>query len=305
MYYLLIILLVCPIFSKEVLFYHESPSQWKVTGGVVEISPEELIFKGDASADLTLRDFEQTRSGHISFYLQHEEHARSSLGILQTDYTPCHCAVKLRMGSVELELGERWFRVQTMDSTLTVDSVLVESESTPIMGRELFVSVNFQNGTLTLSIDDVPAFTVNAPRPNLHDLTISSFMGSFTISSFLIETDRIRDLIINEDSGFIDIPATFKPEQFNSFGTLKNHHLITWDKGEAAGNSLFTTLVSDKAVYYGLKKNGALPGNNLTVNSWKKRHNKKHSDPDIHAEGTPLELTIIHGKKHSSVKKFL
>ncbi|MBD3320705.1 MAG: hypothetical protein GF350_06380 [Chitinivibrionales bacterium] len=98
---------------------------------------------------------------------------------------------------------------------------------------------------------------------------------------------------VNKSRSYIDIPAVFHPGQFNSGSGLKNHHLIVFKDGKAAGNALFVSPVSDSAVHDSLVAIGATPGNNLTRETWTKWKSKRSSEPDKTVEGSHIDILIL------------
>jgi hypothetical protein len=91
---------------------------------------------------------------------------------------------------------------------------------------------------------------------------------------------------------FIEIQVTYHPNRFNHGWGLKNHHLIVWEKGSAAGKALFTTPVPDSSIHDALVKIGTKPGNNLTRDTWAQRKDPRSPYPDMLVEGTPLKIEI-------------
>lgn len=101
-----------------------------------------------------------------------------------------------------------------------------------------------------------------------------------------------HNVAVDTASGEVSFRAVYRPSQFNSSRGLKNHHLITWQGGNAGKLALLVSLSTDSAVHDALVAAGARPGNNLTLDSWNTRANPKSRDPDVVADGSPLSITI-------------
>ena len=100
-------------------------------------------------------------------------------------------------------------------------------------------------------------------------------------------------MVIATNEKFIEIPVTYHPSRFNRAIGLKNHHFITWEKGSAGGKALFTTPVPDSMIHDALVEIGAIPGNNLTNETWAKRQDKNSPFPDLLVEGSPVVIEFI------------
>ena len=103
----------------------------------------------------------------------------------------------------------------------------------------------------------------------------------------------VNGLILNREKNFVEIEATYHPTRFNRAMGLKNHHFMTWEKGSASGKALFTTPIPDSIVHDALVEIGAIPGNNLTNETWAKRQDKNSPFPDLLVEGSPVVIEFI------------
>lgn len=303
---LTLLLLSTILLAEELLFFQEERDQWQITGGTVALEDETLTLSGSASVDMKTPDFFPPESGKISFYLQHHLHDPSPMALIQGSKRRCHCALKLRLGSLEFEIGENHVKAQSLKKDLTLEKVLKEREfELHKCGEEFLVTLAFNTDSISLLIGKSRELVIPNRKFNLYDITLSTFMGKFTVTSFSIESDKAADIVITKTTKTVSIPALYKPSQFNRPLMLQNHHLVTWHGGKAAGAALFVTPVSDAVVHRGLEQIGAIPGNNLTTDSWNKRHSKRSSDPDIISEGTPLTITIRKGQKKYAVHNIL
>lgn len=113
------------------------------------------------------------------------------------------------------------------------------------------------------------------------------------------------DLTVNTERKYIEFPAVFHPRRFNRAIGLKNHHLITWEKGRAARKALFTTSVPDSVIHDGLVAIGAVPGNNLTEEVWSKRDSLQSPFPDRLVEGSPVSIEFIGDSLTYHINDFL
>jgi len=279
----------------EVLFYQDDISQWEITSETVNITDDSLKLEGESSVDLVDRTFPRTPSSTVTFYLRHHSEEHSPMDMVQHSSIKCHCAVKLRMGTTELEIGEEWVRLQKLNADLTVNTT-VEDASFHLnaTGTHFLVTIEIDIDTMKLTIDGEELFTTMVEDVNLHDLSIASYMGAFTVTSFLIESEYSRyTMVVDEAEGYVDIPATFRSDQFNRGLGLKNHHYITWSGGRAGESALFTSSIADSLVHRALEQIGAVPGENLSLDSWEKRRDLSSPEPDIYATGTPLDIKIF------------
>lgn len=304
--FILIFLLIQLSFAEELLFFQEEASQWKPTGGSVALKDEEFTLKGSASIDIKTPTFFPPSSGTISFFMRHHLHDPNPLAIVQGSTKKCHCALKLRMGQLELEIGEHALKVQTLTNELILDSVIKEkSFELTKCGDEFPVEIKFSETELHIYIEDQKELTLTTLPLNLHDITFSTFMGAFTVTSFSIESDKKLAMQVDAKKRRVSIPVQYKPKQFNNPLHLKNHHLVVWNEGKAANAALFVTPIPDIAIHRALGSIGAKPGNNLTADSWNKRYSKKSKDPDLVAEGSKLQIQIRKGTKVLNVANIL
>lgn len=292
--------------AEELLFFQNERSQWHVTGGTVTLSDESFTLRGSASIDMKTPDFFPPQSGEISFFLRHHLHDPSPITLVQESMKRCHCALKLRLGILEFEIGESHVEVHTLKENLTIDRVLAKkSFELNKCGEEFLVTLRFDADSIALFIGKQQELTIPNRAFNLHDITLSTFMGQFTVTSFSIESNKSADIIVDTVKKEVLIPALYKPDQFNRPLMLQNHHLVTWLKGKAAAAALFVTPVPDALVHNALREIGAIPGNNLTTDSWNKRHSKRSTDPDIISKGTPLQIRVRKGSQRFSIASIL
>lgn len=106
-------------------------------------------------------------------------------------------------------------------------------------------------------------------------------------------------MIANEDALVVDrtnrelrITATVQPKAMDRMFGVKGHHAIVWRGGRAHRWALFVADASDHDVRIALDSLGAKRGENLTPDSWNKRHERSSREPDKRVEGTPLDVFI-------------
>jgi sterol desaturase/sphingolipid hydroxylase (fatty acid hydroxylase superfamily) len=118
------------------------------------------------------------------------------------------------------------------------------------------------------------------------------FLGIGIIGACDVQAKK-GDLMIDTIKKTVTFTGTIHPGQFNSWKSWpKHHHFIVWKGGRASRNALIEADVSDIEVQRALESLGAVPGDNLTLNSWEKRKDRRNPDPDLHVEGTPVGLAI-------------
>ncbi|MGH8606700.1 MAG: YdjY domain-containing protein [Gammaproteobacteria bacterium] len=105
-------------------------------------------------------------------------------------------------------------------------------------------------------------------------------------------------LMIDSLAGEVRVPATFHPKNFSGmlWGLVRvvpEYHFLVWDDGRASHEALFVTSVSDSRVVAALEKIGAQPGNNLTRETWDKRHDANHPAPQARISGTRVAISIL------------
>lgn len=98
----------------------------------------------------------------------------------------------------------------------------------------------------------------------------------------------------------VTFTGTIYPSQFNSWRSWpQNHHFIVWQGGRSSNNALIEADASDLDVGRALRSLGAVAGDNLTLDSWDARQEPGNSDPDLHVEGTVVDVVISWGDSAS------
>lgn len=90
----------------------------------------------------------------------------------------------------------------------------------------------------------------------------------------------------------LSFQATAHPSDYDLSDGIAGHHFITWQEGGGAGKALFRSQASDRDVAEGLRKLGAVPGENLTIDTWDERKDRDHPAPKTRVEGTTISITV-------------
>ena len=99
---------------------------------------------------------------------------------------------------------------------------------------------------------------------------------------------------LSEAQIYLDVKGTFRPSNYASFLSVpRNHHFIVSKDGKAASKALIVTELSDLEIQRRLEVLGAVPGNNLTMETWTERQNSQSTAPDQKVKGTPIRIEII------------
>ncbi len=105
--------------------------------------------------------------------------------------------------------------------------------------------------------------------------------------------DSTTPLVVDSLRHEVRVLAVYHPGKFSGFlRFVPNYHLLVWDDGGAARESLFSTPVPDTALINALERVGAVAGNNLTMDAWDKRKDPQHPAPQTRIAGTPVEILV-------------
>ncbi len=118
------------------------------------------------------------------------------------------------------------------------------------------------------------------------------------LTSFGQNPSKENPVIILKDSKEIRISGYVQAKEFNrepffSFGHTKNWHGIVWEGGKVKKSDvLFVSYADDLAVYTALTLLGAVPGNNLTMETWEERGEHNHPEPNKKVKGSPVDVKV-------------
>jgi hypothetical protein len=105
--------------------------------------------------------------------------------------------------------------------------------------------------------------------------------------------DASMPIVVDSMRHEVRVLAVYHPGKFSGFlRFVPNYHLLVWDDGGAARESLFSTPVPDTTLITALESAGAVAGNNLTMDAWDKRKDPKHPAPQTRIAGTPVEILV-------------
>ena len=85
--------------------------------------------------------------------------------------------------------------------------------------------------------------------------------------------------------------AILEPEAFVK-GSMPRYHAMVYRKGGVRSSALLKSFADDRAIFDALIKIGAVPGDNLTEDTWEARYHESNPAPDRRIEGTPIEMLV-------------
>ncbi len=105
-----------------------------------------------------------------------------------------------------------------------------------------------------------------------------------------------KGITIDTAARSVTFSGTIHPGRFNGANSsLNDHHFIVWRKGGAAGNALILSDANDLDVQRALQSLGAVAGENLTLDTWEKRADLSHRDPDLAVKGSGIDVRVAWG----------
>ncbi len=109
----------------------------------------------------------------------------------------------------------------------------------------------------------------------------------------IVMPNASRPMIVDSLRQEVRVLATYHPGKFSGFlRFVPNYHLLVWDDGRAARESLFSTPAPDTTLIAAFESLGATAGNNLTMAAWDQRNDSKHPAPQTRIAGTPVEILV-------------
>lgn len=100
---------------------------------------------------------------------------------------------------------------------------------------------------------------------------------------------------VDSAAGEVRILARLQAKRFSGgwlLNNTSNYHAVVWKDGKAAGEAFLSAYVSDTTFYRAVTAIGAVPGNNLTIETWNQRKNPDHPAPDRRMEGSPVQIRV-------------
>ncbi len=115
-----------------------------------------------------------------------------------------------------------------------------------------------------------------------------------------------KPINIDIPSKTISFEGVIYPDRYNSRKDRANgHHLIVWSGGGNARKALINTEHPDITILNALTTIGAIPGNNLTPETWTDRNDPNSSEPDKRVEGDKISITIVWDGASHNLEEFL
>ena len=90
----------------------------------------------------------------------------------------------------------------------------------------------------------------------------------------------------------IEFTARVNAKRFDRGWIMPGYHAIVWKGGKMAPFALLQAEVSDRQVISALEDLGAKPGNNLSMDAWNERENRKNPEPDTLIAGSSVEILL-------------
>lgn len=124
-------------------------------------------------------------------------------------------------------------------------------------------------------------------------------MGMMVLGSFFGFTHHTKKtsenaININTEKKQVALQAEVFAHRFNTAeGEDTGYHLLVWQGDKTWKKALFRTSVDRKSFYHALAAIGGIPGNNLSIESWKKRNDPSSQAPDAKVEGSPVQIEVI------------
>jgi hypothetical protein len=128
-------------------------------------------------------------------------------------------------------------------------------------------------------------------------LTLSGLCLSATI---LLHCGPVnsQEPVIRLSENTVEVPATVHQEDFLEDMMMPGYHFLTWERGRAAGHTLFLTPVTDIQLLEALESLGAVPGDALGTDTWDERRDPSSLSPDKIIEGPKVEVLVrVPGKE--------
>ncbi len=110
-----------------------------------------------------------------------------------------------------------------------------------------------------------------------------------TIENPILVKERSKEILI---AGYVQ-GKEFNRKPLISFKSTKNWHAVVWEGGAVNRSEvLFVSHAKDHLVYDALVRLGATPGNNLSVDTWEKRGQNHHPEPNKKVAGASIEISV-------------
>ena len=131
---------------------------------------------------------------------------------------------------------------------------------------------------------------------------ILAILAGAIVAAFWISCRSARNttITIDRERREIRFPATVHVDAFDRSLFQPGHHSVVSRYGISRFGALFLADPSDLDVRHALEEIGAVPGENLTPESWTEREDPSSAAPDLHVEGTRIEVFVeSKGARHA------
>lgn len=105
-------------------------------------------------------------------------------------------------------------------------------------------------------------------------------------------TRSAGDVVLLPEQRAVEFAAVVSAEDFVGAGDMSGYHLVVWEGGGAAHQSLLQARVTDVQVLDALAELGAQAGNGLAIDTWDERHDPDAQAPDRVIVGPPVRVEI-------------
>ncbi len=278
----------------------------KVLSGDFSKSKLGIQLHADSRIKIRVPNGNKIRNGSIHLSFTPPKINRAMMPFLPSK-DDCHCAIKIRTGRGEVEVSERWIRVQEYKKNMTnIEKIMADlSMQMEESGMTMELTLIVRQNKLSVLLNGKEVLTTPSFLYDFGDISIATYKKPFELSEFVVSAFERDTIIINREKRYVDVFGLYQPSQFNKTLGLRQHHFIVWDYGRAGINALFTTYASDSLIHEALVAAGAKPGNNLTMDSWNRRNSRSSSEPDKRVEGSSISVAVIYAGKTYSPKQIL
>ncbi len=206
----------------------------------------------------------------------------------------CMCALKVRTGAGEIEISERFVRIQRYDrSGTTIDTVYSRRTSPMRRSQEYHLSVRLRSGRVTALVDGDEVAAHDAYPGDLGLVDITTYKKPFTISEFSVTALAAETLMVDTRRRIVEAGGRYRPAHFNTGNGIRNHHFITWKTSPAGDHGLIAIYATDSAIHRALTDIGAQAGNNLRRETWTDRASDESRAPDLRAQGSRVKVRLL------------
>jgi hypothetical protein len=227
--------------------------------------------------------------------------------MFKVDNLECMCAFKVHVGRTVAEISERWVRLSLLDETdQTGDSILASRPfSIDPAQTEMQFAVAVKKGVCSIIVNNVALLSCRISEYDFSKIELATYHMPFVVTSLKVSGVTQEDIRTDDKNHSVEMTARYLPLQFNAAEGLADHHLVAWRGGRGGKSALFASYVSDSAVFGALLSLGAVPGDNLTIDTWEKMDDTSSSEPDKKVEGPRIKVEVVVEDRVLPVSAFL